>query len=380
MGMKVVHAITGLNVGGAENLLLDVAQEMATRGIEQHVIYYTPLSLLVPKFEAIGIKPLLIDEEKTGLLGAIRQTRRVIRETKPDILHTHLPRADIVGRTAGLSVPGILCFSTIHNRDVWRGEKSPMSLFLAAFDKATINHSRRVHLIAVSESSRSWCMEKTRIRPDKVTTCPNFATERSERRGEGVSRAGLGIAEKDLVLVNAARMVPEKEQMDIVRCAALLKAQGVTDIKFLILGDGEERGALEEAIRDGGLEGQVLLMGFRQNVYDYLSISDAYLLPSSREGFPVSLLEAARSGLGTIASDIPAMQDIKEGGGGILLYPLNDVAALSQILLRVRADRRILVSLAEAGRAFEAQFTVTGYVDRLLALYRERADYRLIRR
>ncbi|MDR0929613.1 MAG: glycosyltransferase [Oscillospiraceae bacterium] len=370
--MKVVHAITGLGIGGAENLLFDVAQEMAARGIAQQVIYYTPRSVLVPKFEAIGIKPLLIDEMETGFLGAIRRTRRVICDAKPDILHTHLPRADIVGRAAGLSVPNIPCFSTIHNRDVWRGEKSPMSLFLAAFDKATINHSRRAHLIAVSESSRAWCMEKTHIRPDKITTCPNFATERSERRGEGVSRAALGIGEKDLVLVNAARMVPEKEQIDIVRCAALLRAQGVTDIKFLILGDGEERGALEEAIRDGGLQGQVILMGFQQNVYDYYSISDAYLLPSSREGFPVSLLEAARSGLGTIAADIPAMQDIKKGSEGIILYPLHDITTLSQILLRARADRRILVSLAEAGRAFEAQFTVTGYVDRLLALYGKR--------
>jgi glycosyltransferase involved in cell wall biosynthesis len=371
--MKVLHAITGLNGGGAEYLLLDVVQEMVSRGISQQVVYYTPVSLIVHEFWALGIKPIFIDEPNFGLMNAIHETKRVIDDMNPTILHTHLPRADIIGRTAGLSTLGLPCFTTVHRPDEWRTEKTPTSLFLSAFDRATINYSRRVRLIAVSEICRTWCIEKTHIRPDRITTLSNFTGLRDNKQGNGVSRASLGIAPEDLVLVNAARIQPEKCQIDIIRSAAVLKAQGVSDIKFLILGDGQERETLERAVREQGLESTVSLLGFQQNVYDYYAISDAFLLSSKLEGAPVSLMEAFDRGLPAITSAIPATLEMMNDGAGIQTYPLNDIQARADLLLDIRKDRDVLRSLARKSTEYIKERTVKKYVDQLLSMYDERA-------
>lgn len=370
--MNILHAISGLGGGGAENLLVDVAAELQARGVRQRVLFYSGLRNLEPRLQEMGIDTHFIDHAEKGFLRSVRETRAQIDAFAPDVLHTHLIRADLIGRTAGLSRRGLPCFTTIHNMDAWREEKGAFSLALGAFDRITVNHVRRTQLVAVAECCRQYCIKHTRLRPEKIVTIPNFTASRPEKWGSGVTRASLGFSPDDFVFVNVGRLEPQKCQMDIIECAAWLRGQGVTDIRFLILGEGELRTALEEAVRAYGVGEQVRLEGFVRNVYDYFAISDAFLLTSAFEGAPIVLLEAFHNGLAAVVSDIPATREMIADGAGAVSYPLHDVEALGERLLAIRAGDVDLASLSETARAYESRLTPQRYVDSLLRLYASR--------
>ncbi len=363
--MKILHMISGLGPGGAENLLLDLAAELKTRGIEQKVIYFSDLTALVPRFAEMGIETEFIDHPRLGFLGAVRETRRAIKRYKPSVVHTNLLRADILGRTASLLTRGMRCVSTIHNMDVM-----PHFHMVNLFARATVNNSRRMHLVAVAECCRAFAIEHVGFRPDKITTISNFAASRPGKRGAGVSRAALGLSEDDLVLINVGRLEPQKCQMDILRAAEALRNRGVDHVHFLILGEGSLRPELEAYIKEHDLASSVTLIGYVENVYDYFDISSAFLLTSAYEGASVALLEAFGNRLPAISTDIPSTREMLDGGAGMLLYPYNEVDALVNLLLDMRGQKLDVGQLADQSAFYAAKLTPERYVDQLLAVYR----------
>jgi glycosyltransferase involved in cell wall biosynthesis len=368
--MKIIHIITGLGGGGAENLLLDIATQLYLHGgVEQKVIYYTPVDLLASQFEAMGIETVYIDQKALGTFRSVLATRRVIRSFKPDLVHTNLMRADIIGRSAALSIRGQKCISTIHNMDAWRAEHSFFGYSLSVFDKITLNMNRRTHLVAVSDSCRIWCIARTKIRPGKIDTLRNFTGSRSEKKVGWVPRASLGIDESDLLLINVARMVPTKAQMDIVKVASFLKELGISNIKFLILGRGEQERNLKEEIEKRNVSDLVTMPGFVRNIYDYYEISDAFLLPSIVEGMPITMLEAFTNGLPAVVSDIPSTREMIEQGAGAISFPLHDIEYLAAMLLSIRAGGIDLRALAEKNHTYLKELTPEKYVQKLLEIY-----------
>lgn len=369
LALKIMHLISGLGGGGAENLLLDIASALQAHVDEQAVIYFTPLDELVPQFKQMGIPVYFVDHEALGSLKSIIKTRALIRHMRPNVVHTHLIRADVLGRCAALSIPGMRCFTTIHNMDNYRTSTSLDDRALSLFDRLTVNHSKRTHLIAVAEVCRQFCIQHTHLQPEKITTLRNFTSSRAEKHGKGITRAALRLLDSDLVLVNAGRLEPQKCQMDILEAAKWLKANGVTDIKFIILGTGTLEHKLRAFIRENSLEDMVRMVGFVSNVYDYFDISDVFLLTSAFEGAPIAVLEAFHNQLPVISSDISAAVEMGTDSGGAIFYPLHDIPALGNLILSVRRGEHDLKAMAERASRYVDRLSPARYVEDLLALY-----------
>ena len=146
------------------------------------------------------------------------------------------------------------------------------------------------------------------------------------------ARRELGL-DPDAVVVGAlGRLVPVKGHGYLLEAFARLKDKYL-DAQLVVIGEGKERSTLEAKIRQLGLEGRVLLAGFRADALQYVRAFDIWVMPSLAEGLGLALLEGMSGRLPVIASDVPAMRPLITGAGGIAVPP-GDVDALTAALDR----------------------------------------------
>ena len=365
--MKIASIITGLSIGGAETMLLNICEEMAARGHEQLVITLTEKQELRPLFEAAGIDVVFIDRS-AGLLRTVRAIKKALKEFAPDIVHTHLPMADTLGRMAALSLK-VPVFTTIHNNDEWKKSTSLFHRILRLYNRFTINQYKRVHLLFVSESSRKYNIKYEKLRPEKLKTIHNFIDfEPQKKSSGGISRAALGFADGDFVLCNVGRLAPEKAQIDLISAMGLIAAEGFDDIKCLILGQGDLKQELSEQIARLGLDNQVILTGAVSNVYDYFDVSNLFVLPSYIEGCSIALQEAILCSLPALVSDIePNTELICEGGG--LTFETGNIPSLKNAVLSARENRSRLADMADTAKSGTTIYSRETYATILLKEY-----------
>jgi glycosyltransferase involved in cell wall biosynthesis len=180
-------------------------------------------------------------------------------------------------------------------------------------------------------------------------------------------RAAFGLEQDDLVLINVGSLEPRKNQVHLLDLFALLRPR-YPSAKLVLVGDGAQRGEIEEKIRRNNLSESVLVLGHRTDVPALLKLSDVYVHYSKLENCPVILLEAARTGLPIAALPAGGVPEIGEKLGGIV--PLNDVdlnVSLDAMepLLKDAALRQEMGRRARSG--FESHFTcdamVQAYID-----------------
>jgi glycosyltransferase involved in cell wall biosynthesis len=118
----------------------------------------------------------------------------------------------------------------------------------------------------------------------------------------------------------------------------------------LILGEGHLRAALDEQIAVAGLRDSVRILGFKQNVGDYLAIADAFALPSVDEGLPIALLEALAAGVPAVCTPVGATPGFLEHDVSVLFVPVHAVDALAAALQRLIEEPELRNALAVRGK------------------------------
>ena len=176
-------------------------------------------------------------------------------------------------------------------------------------------------------------------------------------------------------LVYIGRLHPQKGIDSAIRAVALLRSEAPESaIEFKLIGDGPERGHLEELVATLGVSDSVRFLGIREDVSFDLEESDVFVLTSRVEGLSNALLEALAAGLPVVASDIPGNRDvIIDGENGLLVDPERpeDIAAA---LSRVMSDQALRDRLGRRGRrTVEQSYSIAATAERYMSLYRELA-------
>ncbi|MCL2252971.1 MAG: glycosyltransferase [Lachnospiraceae bacterium] len=362
--MRILHLISGLGQGGAEKLLLSVCKEHKVLGNIQKVVYFLDEHDLLPYFRKEGIDVISL-APKRGVMKSLFIVRRIIKQFNPDIIHTHLVRADSIGRAAGLFSSHGKIISTIHNCDEWKRKKTINSLLLRFFNCVTVNLCGRVSLIAVSESVKRFCMITEKIRADKIIILHNFAGNISANDGEVITRNRIGVPDNAFLFVNVGRLTDQKNQLEILRAAKVFRNRNVY---FLILGEGELRAKFETLIADKELA-NVVLEGYVENVSDYLKIADMMLLTSKYEGQPLTVLEAAKCKLPVLASNIEAIRDLDDNGLRVTMYEEGNRQALVKVIEAVLSGSIDYQALANDAYHYSLAHTAAHYTKQLTEIY-----------
>lgn len=375
--MRVLSIIDSLAVGGAEQSLSTLTPHLVQRGIDLHVGHLIDERGVGPELLAGGAH-LHSLAGRGGRLFALRRTMATIRRIRPDLVHTTLFEADLVGRTAArlVGVPVVSSFVTeaygpehVHNPEYrwWKVRAAQIA------DAVTARFVTRFH--AVSASSAAVMSRRLRLTGIDVDIVPRtrdvakLGSCGSERRHR--VRATLGLAEQTPLVVAAGRHYNLKGLDILVRAFADV-VRMVPEAQLIIAGRrGPATPDLERLAIEGGVEQSVVLVGYRKDVPDLMCAGDLFVLPSRAEGSPGVLLEAMALGIPTVASDIPSVREVAgDEVETVALIPVDDPSAMAAEIVALLEDRERAFAMAEAARArFTAAFAVDTVAEQTIALY-----------
>jgi glycosyltransferase involved in cell wall biosynthesis len=353
---RVLRIIARMNVGGPalhatlladgldpdryETCLLSGATD-ATEGDYLELIGRRPPNLV--QIPSLG-RAIAVRRDLT----AYRDIARVIREFRPDIVHTHTAKAGLLGRLAAYLNHVPIIVHTFHGH-VLRGYFSrPKEAVFVQAERALARATTR--LIAVSEHVRDELLAMgvgRRERFEVIRLGFDLSSFLRDDRRTGEIRRALGLSPATRTVGIVARLVPIKAHEVFLDMAADVAASH-PDVAFLIVGDGECREAIEADARRRGLGAKVHFLGWRADVDRVYADLDVVVLTSRNEGSPVALIEAMAAARPVVATRVGGVGELVGDGG--LLADVDDARGLARGVRRLLDDPALAARLGQRGR------------------------------
>jgi glycosyltransferase involved in cell wall biosynthesis len=374
--MRVTHIITRLIVGGAqENTLATVAGLRQMPGIEVDLVSGPtsgPEGSLERNAGNLTIVPELIRSIHPAKdMRALRKLEAILRERKPDIVHTHSGKAGILGRLAAKRAGVPVIIHTIHGPSFGKFQNTASNFIFCNAEKFAARAT--THFVVVADAMKNQYLAAGIGRPEQYTKIfSGFPLEPFLSAGNDPElRKKLGIAPDDFVFGKIARLFKLKGHDDLFAVAPELVRQN-PKIKFLLIGDGEWRGRFESLAKARGLKKHFIFTGLvpPDDVPQYTGIMDALVHLSLREGLPRAVPQALAVGKPVVAYDCDgAREACLEGQTGFLVQP-GDFATLTKRLLQLAGDPALCQKLGQAGQGFAREnFPVEKMVQDIYNLY-----------
>lgn len=353
--LRIAYVIPTLSLGGAERQQITIANGMAQRGAEVSVFVLKNETALAAQLSP-SVKLDVIGMRGPCDLFAWLRLLFKLRAIRPHILHTQMFKANLIGRSLKPFLPGTKLINHIHGLSRW------LHGVLLLLDRVTAFLADRI--IVVSEKSRRLRIERERYRADHLVTIYNsIETERyaAPPRSRG--------PKDPIILGMASRLIPLKR---IDRAIVLIRklSEAGLDIELRIAGEGPERAALEERVRQNGVSARVRFLGLIADMPGFYRTIDVLLLTSEVEDLPVTIIEAIAAGKAIISTDVGGVSELKSDAGFFHLMPneaLFDHQAVLTFLKQLDMAR-----CAERHNAFaRGKFENGKYIDILAVLYGE---------
>jgi glycosyltransferase involved in cell wall biosynthesis len=364
--MKVLHVITSLIRGGAETHLVELARGEVDRGVGVTVAYLKDEPYWRDALVKAGVAVEPLAMARYGDPRPIARLRAAMRCIRPDVLHAHLPPAELYARLAlAAGGPARAFVLTRHNDEGFYS--GPRHRQLGAWV------ARRADLvIAVSDAVRDHTHRYLGVSPAKTRTIRHgidlepFARVASAERNR--LRAEWGAVDDTVVFGIVGRLVPQKALHVLLEGYARYRALTSRPSRLVVVGYGPLETELKARSLELGLADAVLWAGFRDDIPAVMSSFDVFALSSQCEGFGLVLLEAMAAGKPVVATQVSAIPEVVEDGVTGLLGPAADPDAFSAAMMQLE-DTALREKLGTAGRKRAGEFTLDRMIDATLAAY-----------
>jgi len=360
----ILFLTTGLAYGGAETQLVNLSTRLKKRGWDVCVVSMLPPQAFTEELEAVGI-PWATLHMRRGVPDprAVFKLVKILRQWRPDIVHSHMIHANLLGRVARVFYKIPVLISTAHNINEggrWREIAYRLTDFLADI---TTNVSRA----AVDRYIKVGAAPKDKIffMPNGIDTFRfqfNQDARLQLRRDLELSKSHTWLA--------VGRFEEAKDYPNLLRAFKRVIDER-NDAILLIAGQGTLFEEIKGMAYTLGLTEKVRFLGVRRDVSKLMSAADAYVMSSAWEGLPMVLLEAAACELPIVATDVGGNSEIVLDGVSGYIVPPRDPEALAAAMLKMMSlseDER--KAMGQAGRAhIEANYSLDHVVDRWEKLY-----------
>jgi glycosyltransferase involved in cell wall biosynthesis len=275
-------------------------------------------------------RPLSPWRDLRGLLELVT----LLRRERPDILHANSSKAGVLGRLAAALAGVPIRIFTVHG---W-AFSAHSGIAAAVYERAErLMRPLTTVTICVAESERVAGLAVRACDPERTIVIRNgVASGAAPQRG----------ADTEPTLVAVGRLQKPKDLLTLVRALGRLRSR----FAALIVGDGPDRPRVEEEIDRLGLDREVVLAGDSGDVAELLARSDVFVLSSTSEGLPISILEAMAAGLPVVASSVGGVPEAVADGETGLLVPPRDPVRLAAALERLLDDPTLRRRLGANGR------------------------------
>ncbi len=387
--MKIVHTITRLILGGAQENTLITCKLLADRGHDVTLITgpaLGPEGELFEQAKGQGYEVVVDDRLRRAIhpyndAVSYFKIKKLLRELKPDIVHTHSAKAGILGRFAGYALkrewdenlPAVV--HTIHGLAFHPYQSELLNKFYIAIERSTAK--RTDFFISVADAMTAQATAVGMGAPERYVTAYSAIEEddflepiSQQRRGD--FRRKHGIDEDAVVLVTIARLFMLKGHEYIVESARQL-ARRFDKCVWLFVGNGNLSDVLKEQARRFGVADRIKFTGLLPPSEIPLAIqsSDILVHCSLREGLARALPQAMLCGKPAISFDVDGAREVVNENTGRLIEPKN-VEQLTRACAELIADRDLRQRLGEQGRqSVKKQFAPETMVDTIEEVYRK---------
>ena len=380
--MKIVHVITRLIVGGAQENTLLSCQGQHDRGHEVTLLTgpaIGPEGSLMDRACGHGYRVEVVDDMRRAIHPArdwrtYRDLIGRIRDLRPDVVHTHSSKAGIVGRWAAHRAGGCAVVHTIHGLAFTASTRRSVNTAYRLLERWTAPVTDRIVCVADAMRDQSLAGGVGR-REQHVTVYSGMETRPflSPPVPRAQVRRRLGLAADDVVVGTIARLFHLKGHDDLLDLAPDL-CRRFPRLRFLWVGDGLLRPRFERRIAELGLQDRFVLAGLvpPERVPELTAAMDVLAHPSRREGLARALPQGALCGCPTVTYDVDGNREgLVHGTTGYALPPF-DVARFGEALATLLADPDRRRRMGDAGRAFAVgRFDTAVMVDGLERVYAE---------
>ncbi len=355
--IRVVHLVLSLDVGGLEQVVLNLTRYANRDAFAPHVLCLRERGSLADRVAALGVPVASLDCPRLAKGRTLLRLIRRLRAWRPHVLHTHNPGPHLFGalaaRPAGVPV-------LVHTK---HGRNHPDRFRSVVVNRLAGRMSRCI--VAVSEATAEVARRVERVPESKLRVIHN-----------GIDLAAFPVQPPTAALtpprvIHVARLQRIKDQPTLLRAARLV-ADTEPGFRLDIVGDGPAGAELHALARDLKLNGHVHFLGHRNDVSPLLSSASAFVLSSRSEGVPMTLLEAMATGLPAVVTDVGGNREVVVPGETGLLVPPGSPQALADALLALWQDPERARRMGAAGRRrVEEEFDMRQVAARYEALYRE---------
>ena len=340
--IRVVEVLaTGTNGGAQEHVVSLVGRIDRTR-YEVSVVSLSPGST-IRKLQRAGVPVVVLDEPDDAV--AVGALAAHLADVRPDVVHNHMFRAEVVGTKAALALaraghrrPYIV--STVHSSRVRpAGDRELLRRLTPKMDR----------LIAVSRAiERKIAVERGGLAPVSLVYNGVDLSRYDHQEPCCTLREEYGMPADAKIVGVVARLEPEKGHPTLLEAWPLVLA-AVPEAYLLVVGEGSRREALERRAADLAIRDRVVFTGRRDDVPAVTAALDVAVLPSYREAQGLSILEAMALARPVVASDVGGIPEMIEDGVSGLLVPPHDPPALARAIVRLLTDHPYADVLARAG-------------------------------
>ena len=358
--MKVTYIITSAHqYGGAQVHVRDLSKWMHDHGFDVTVMAGNP-GIVSEKIIENGVKFKEIPDLGRSIhishdIKSFFQTRRILKETRPDIVSCHSSKAGIIGRIAAWSL-GIPVIFTAHGWAFTEGVSDKKRRLYALIERVCAKISK--HIITVSRYDKFLALSKNVARSDHMTAIHNgmpYTAAINERILNDVPQ-----------LIMVARFAIPKDHTTLINALGQIKNK---KWHLNLVGSGDDV-PYQALVKSLDIENKVTFHGQRTDIDTYLLEQDVFLLVSDWEGFPRSIIEAMRASLPVITTRVGGCPESVSQFQSGYIVPKQDVQSLSAAISKLVDDPLRRRTMGEVGRSrYERYFTFDIMAYKTLNIY-----------
>ena len=366
--------------GGPEKTILFSALETDREHFNMSVAYLKskddPEFDLHERAQKLGVESFYtIDESFKFDIGAMRRLLKLLREKNIDVYHGHCYKSDLYG----------LILSRFHKMKLVTTAHGPLASFKFfwasknwrvryLYDQIDLRLLKHYDLVLMVSDTMREIISRYGVDPQRMMWIRNAIDSKYFRRSgapDAAFRAELGIPPGATVVGAVGRLNGEKDYPNMLRAAQILLKQR-PDLYFVIAGKGELEPELKALAVELGIAQRVIFMGHFHDVRKVFELMDLYVLSSTREGLPNTVLEAMAMGVPIVSTDVDGVKEAVSDQREAFLVPAQDSGKLAEGIARMLDDRELRERLARDARAkVETDFSFAHRTRTIENLYRK---------
>jgi len=323
---KVIHLITTIERGGAENQLLILVREQIEKDLDVEVFYLKGKPELEDSFLKLGARVNSLLANKNFLTQIL--LFRIFLSRRDILVHTHLAQAELIAATVCKRKKFII---SRHNFEpFWTNKPKFLSRALSRYTS-----NKAATCIAISNAVKEYLVSHKEINRKLKIYVIYYGFEST--RLQSISQPKIDISEltnKEIFKIGTiGRLVPGKNYLTMFKALKLV-AETIPNIKMFIVGAGKNEGELKKVCKEMQIENYIIWMGKTGYVQEFLNYIDLFIFASKGEGFGLVLLEAMQANKPILApnnSAIPEVLGVSYQG----LYPTGDHRSLAENILSI---------------------------------------------